>query len=175
MTCKAMDRVVQVMWHSQVRGHLPCSAAHREQREHSTSQIMHLTWPVTGNPEVSSRHVPQALCQHAADSDVAVTAAVLGTLSRVASACARLHLRDEVLATPDIVLSIMLLEESFRHQVIRSRPACSISLLIGLLCLLPGMDKGPRAWRPTELGKGEVPSYDTHNPPACISAVPAKR
>ena len=82
---------------------------------------------------MSWKHVPQALCQHAADTDVTVTAAVLGTLSRVAAACARLHLRDEVLAAPDAALSIMLLEESFRHQVICSSAACSVPLLIGLL------------------------------------------
>lgn len=61
----------------------------------------------------------QALRQQAADSDVTVTAAVLGTLSRLSSACARLHLRDEILATPDVVVSIMLLEESFQHQVMQ--------------------------------------------------------
>lgn len=60
----------------------------------------------------------QALRQHAAESDVLVTAAALSTLTRVASACACLHLRSEILATPDVVLSIMLLEESFKHQVI---------------------------------------------------------
>ena len=65
----------------------------------------------------------QALRQHTADTDITVTAATLGTLSRVASACARLHLRDVVLATPDVVLSIMLLEESFQHQV-RSMLTC---------------------------------------------------
>ena len=60
----------------------------------------------------------QALRQHTDDSDRAVTAAAMGTLSRVASACARLHMREEVLATPDIVLSILLFEESMEHQVI---------------------------------------------------------
>ena len=59
----------------------------------------------------------QALGQHTADSDSAITAAALGTLSRVASACARLHMRGEVLAAPD-VLSILLFEESMEHQVI---------------------------------------------------------
>ena len=59
----------------------------------------------------------QALRQHAADSDVSVTAAALGTLSRVACACARLHLRDEILASPDVVLSIMLLEDGMEAQV----------------------------------------------------------
>ena len=71
----------------------------------------------------------QALRQYAADSDVPVTTALLGTLSRMASASARLHLRDEVLATPDVVLSILLLEESLQHQVMRQAclqcsPAC---------------------------------------------------
>ena len=59
----------------------------------------------------------QALRQHTDNSDSAVTAAALGTLSRVASACARLHMRGEVLATPDVVLSILLFEESMEHQV----------------------------------------------------------
>ena len=60
----------------------------------------------------------QALRQHTADSDSAITAAALGTLSRVASACARLHMRGEVLAAPDVALSILLFEESMEHQVI---------------------------------------------------------
>ena len=64
-----------------------------------------------------SQMVMQALRQHAAGSDVPVTAAALGTLTRVASACARLHLRDEVLTTPDVVLSILLLEDNLELQV----------------------------------------------------------
>lgn len=60
----------------------------------------------------------QALRQHTADSDSAVTAAALGMLSRVASASARLHMRGKVLAVPDVVLSILLFEESMEHQVI---------------------------------------------------------
>lgn len=64
-----------------------------------------------------SQVVMQALRQHAAGSDVPVTAAALGTLTRVASACARLHLRSEILTTPDVVLSILLLEDSLELQV----------------------------------------------------------
>ena len=59
----------------------------------------------------------QALRQHTDDSDSAITTAALDTLSRVASACARLHMRGEVLATPDVVLSVLLFEESMEHQV----------------------------------------------------------
>ena len=61
--------------------------------------------------------IMQALRQHAAGSDVPVTAAALGTLTRVASACARLHLRSEILTTPDVVLSILLLEDNLELQV----------------------------------------------------------
>lgn len=97
----------------------------------------------------------QALRQHAADSDVTVTAAVLGTLSRVASACARLHLRKEVLATPDVALSIMLLEESFQQQVMQQTcalysPAHRDSVFASLEC-----ENGPRAWKPTEVTNRE--------------------
>ena len=82
---------------------------------------MLLSLSVTGSlgSELRLIVVTQALRQHAAESDIAITAAVLGTLSRAASACARLHLRDEILASPDVVLSILLLEESFQHQVMR--------------------------------------------------------
>ena len=72
------------------------------------------------------RHL-QALRQHTADSDSTVTAAALGTLARVALACARLHMRAEVLAAPDVVLSILLFEESMEHQVLAARwHACTL-------------------------------------------------
>ena len=67
----------------------------------------------------------QALRQHTADADSAVTAAALSMLSRVASACARLHMRGEIQATPDVVLSILLFEESMEHQVTAKRPHAS--------------------------------------------------
>jgi hypothetical protein len=44
-------------------------------------------------------------------------AATLSTLTRVASASARLHLRSDILTTPDVVLSILLLEDSLELQV----------------------------------------------------------
>jgi hypothetical protein len=38
------------------------------------------------------------------------SAAVLGRLARLAGACARLHLRDTVLAMPDVVLAVAMFE-----------------------------------------------------------------
>ena len=62
----------------------------------------------------------QALRQQ--DEGGSANAATLATLARTAAACARLHLRDIILALPDATLAIMLLEASDAAKARASPP-----------------------------------------------------
>ena len=97
-------------------------------------------------PEDTFWHVCfQAIRQH--DEGGSVSTALLATLARTASACARLHLRDTVLAMPDAVLAIMLLEASdaakartspSKHASIRQ---ILVSSVISRACMVPHITK----------------------------------